>query len=441
MTQLTIAALQEAYQRGSLAPTDVVEGCLARAREAAAQGVFITLTPERALREARAAQARWRAGRPLSPLDGVPVSWKDMIAVAGTATTGGSRVLAQPHARRDAPVVERLAGLGAVCIGKTNLSELAFSGLGLNPWYGTPSNPRGPEHEPHVCGGSSSGAAASVARQLCALAVGTDTSGSVRVPAAFTGLFGWKPGRRSWSRGGVLGLASSLDALGVIANNVDDAIHVHAALASAAAGPAPTLSRIVADERLFAASDEQPREHALRALRRLEQQGVVVEMRTVAEFEEVQALFARHGTLVAAEAFARHRKLLGGQQATRMDPLVRQRLEAAACIEPQDRRALLAGRRRLLAALAGRWPGAAFAFPTTPMTAPAVATASDALAYGALNSRALSHTMVASFLDLAGMAVPTGEDRQGLPTSLLLSTPAGHEDALLALCRRLDPVG
>ena len=254
MTQLTIAALQEAYQRGSLAPTDVVEGCLARAREAAAQGVFITLTPERALREARAAQARWRAGRPLSPLDGVPVSWKDMIAVAGTATTGGSRVLAQPHARRDAPVVERLAGLGAVCIGKTNLSELAFSGLGLNPWYGTPSNPRGPEHEPHVCGGSSSGAAASVARQLCALAVGTDTSGSVRVPAAFTGLFGWKPGRRSWSRGGVLGLASSLDALGVIANNVDDAIHVHAALASAAAGPAPTLSRISAHERLVAAT-------------------------------------------------------------------------------------------------------------------------------------------------------------------------------------------
>jgi aspartyl-tRNA(Asn)/glutamyl-tRNA(Gln) amidotransferase subunit A len=439
MTELTIAALQEAYRQGSLAPTDVVEGCLARAREAAAHGVFITLTAQRALREARASQARWRAGRPLSPLDGVPVSWKDMIDVAGTATTGGSRVPARPPARRDAPVVARLARLGAVCIGKTNLSELAFSGLGLNPWYGTPSNPRGPAHEPHVCGGSSSGAAASVARQLCALAIGTDTSGSVRVPAAFTGLFGWKPGRRSWPRRGVLGLASSLDALGVIARNVDDAIQVHAALASGPAVRAGALARIVADERLFAASDEQPREQAMRALRRLERQGVAVELRTVPEFEEAQALFARHGTLVAAEAFARHRKLLAGPQATGMDPLVRQRLEAAACIGPQERRALVDGRGKLVAALERRWPGTAFAFPTTPITAPAVATAADPLAYGALNARVLAHTMVASFLDLAGMALPAGEDRHGLPTSLLLSAPAGHEDALLALCRRLDP--
>ena len=438
MAELTIGALQQAYREGSLAPTDVVEACLARAREAEAHGVFITLTPERALREARAAHARWLAGRPLSPLDGVPVSWKDMIDVAGTVTTGGSRVPARPPASRDAPVAARLARLGAVCIGKTNLSELAFSGLGLNPWYGTPSNPRGPAHEPHVCGSSSSGAAASVARQLCALAIGTDTSGSVRVPAAFTGLFGWKPGRRSWPQRGVLGLASSLDALGVIARNVDDAIQVHAALGPGPAGPARTLARIVADERLFAASDEEPREHAWRTLRRLEQEGVAVELRPVPEFEEVQALFARHGTLVAAEAFARHRKLLAGSEAARIDPLVRQRLEASASIGPRERRALLAGRAKLLGALERRWPHTAFAFPTTPMTAPAVARATDPLAYAALNARALAHTMVASFLDLAGMALPTGEDRQGLPTSLLLSAPAGHEDALLALCRRLD---
>lgn len=164
-----------------------------------------------------------------------------------------------------------------------------------------------------------------------------------------------------------------------------------------------------------------------------------MELRTVPEFEEVQALFARHGTLVAAEAFARHRKLLGGPDAARIDPLVQQRLEAAGGIGSRDRRVLVAARGKLLAALERRWADTAFAFPTTPMTAPTVARASDPLAYGALNSRALAHTMVGSFLDLPGVALPTGEDRHGLPTSLLLSAPAGHEDGLLALCRRLDP--
>ena len=437
MEPLTIAGLRENYRLARASPGAVARTCLARAADEAARGVFITLTPERALREARASDARWRAGRPLSMLDGIPVSWKDMFDVAGTVTTAGSRALDGVPASRDALAVATLSRLGAICIGKTNLSELAFSGLGLNPWHGTPRNPRGPLHEHYVCGGSSSGAAASVALGLCAVAIGTDTSGSVRVPAAFTGLYGWKPGRMAWSLDGVRGLAPSLDALGVIANTPEDAAEVHAALATAQAVPARAwrVSRIVAEERLFAASDEAVREHGLRALCAFEQQGVVVECCSVPELAAVRELFERHGTLVAAEAVRRHRALLDAQ-GERIDPLVRRRLDAARTITNAQYEALKSAQAELTRALRCRWPSTVFAFPTSPITAPAAAALQKPEVYDSANSRALSHTMLASYLDLAGMALPTGADSEGLPTSLLLSTSAGNENALLALCRR-----
>jgi aspartyl-tRNA(Asn)/glutamyl-tRNA(Gln) amidotransferase subunit A len=439
LPRLTIAQLREAYRLGHTTPSAVAQGCLARAGEPQARGVFITLTPERAMREARAADARWRAGRPLSALDGIPVSWKDLFDVAGTVTTAGSQRAGSPPAARDAAAVQRLSARGAVCIGKTNLSELAFSGLGLNPWHGTPRNPHGPPHAHHVCGGSSSGAAASVALGLCAVAIGTDTSGSVRVPAAFTGLAGWKPGRTAWPLDGVRPLAPSLDALGVIAPTAEDAAQVHAAFAGTPDGPAqvPCAPRIVADEQLFTASDEAPRANGLAALRAFERQGLPVELRRVPEFDAVRECFERHGTLVAAEAVRQHRALLDGPGAHRIDPLVRQRLEAARAITDAQYAALKTAQRDLMQALGQHWPeGTVFAFPTSPITAPAVSGLARPEAYARVNARALSHTMVGSFLDLPGMALPTGRDAQGLPTSLLLSGLPGSEAALLALCLR-----
>ena len=184
--------------------------------------VFIRLLPEQADLAGAASRARHRAGRPLGPLDGVRIAVKDNIDVAGSPTTNGSVVDASAGpVERDAAVVRRLRDHGLVVVGKTNLSELAFSGLGTNPHFGSPVNPLSGE-EPLVTGGSSSGSAAAVAAGLVPLALGTDTSGSVRVPAAFCGVVGYKASDHLIPRHGVRMLSGTLDSIGILAGTIDD---------------------------------------------------------------------------------------------------------------------------------------------------------------------------------------------------------------------------
>ena len=212
---MTALALGRRLASGELDAVALAEESLARAR--AAGPAFIAVTEERALREARASAARLRAGAPLGPLDGVPVAWKDLIDVAGVPTTAASALRRDaPPARADAPVVTRLAAAGMVCVGKTNLSELAYSGLGLNPHFGTPPNPYGAARIP---GGSSSGSAVAVALGVVSCAIGTDTSGSIRVPAAFCGLVGFKPSAARVDRAAIQPLAPSLDSVGPLADD------------------------------------------------------------------------------------------------------------------------------------------------------------------------------------------------------------------------------
>src|SRR5215207_4203818 len=212
-------------------PTALVEESLERA--GALASAFTALTAARARREAAASAARLRAGAPNGPLDGVPVAWKDLIDVAGVPTTAASALRRDaPPATADAPVVARLTAAGMVCIGKTNLSELAYSGLGLNPHFGTPPNPRA-GGAPLAPGGSSSGSAVAVAAGVVPCAIGTDTSGSIRVPAAFCGIAGFKPTSTRIDRTGVLALAPSMDSVGPLAHTVADLIVLDAALRGA----------------------------------------------------------------------------------------------------------------------------------------------------------------------------------------------------------------
>jgi aspartyl-tRNA(Asn)/glutamyl-tRNA(Gln) amidotransferase subunit A len=172
-----------------LDPVSLAREAVEKARDA--RPAFNSVTGERALREAEESARRLRAGTPLGPLDGVPTVWKDLIDVEGVVTTAASGLRRNgPSARADATVVARLAAAGMVCIGKTNLSELAYSGLGLNPHFSTPPNPRAPGRIP---GGSSSGSAVAVAAGIVPCAIGSDTSGSIRVPAAFCGIVGFDP--------------------------------------------------------------------------------------------------------------------------------------------------------------------------------------------------------------------------------------------------------
>ena len=193
------------------------------------QAVFTKLYPSQALAAASAADAARRNRRPVSALAGLPVSIKDLFDTEGEVTLAGSVVLRdRPPAQKDAPVVARLRAAGAALLGKTNMTEFAFSGVGINPHYGTPANPADPERIP---GGSSSGAAVSVAVGSCVAAIGSDTGGSIRIPAALCGLVGFKPTMRRVPVAGIVPLSPSLDTLGPIAHTVEDCLLVDSVIA------------------------------------------------------------------------------------------------------------------------------------------------------------------------------------------------------------------
>jgi aspartyl-tRNA(Asn)/glutamyl-tRNA(Gln) amidotransferase subunit A len=417
---------------------------LARAaldQAASAAHVFTALTEERAVTEARAADERARRGAPLGSLDGTPIAWKDVFDVQGTITTGGSRTRrSAPVASADAPVVARLAARGLVCIGKTNLSELAFSALGLNPHFGTPANPVATD-VPRAPGGSSSGSAVAVASGIVPCAIGTDTSGSVRIPAAFCGLVGFRPSIGGIPMDGVLALSPSLDAVGPITRTVGDAIVLDAALRdaaepAAAATPAGRLTVLVPEGELV--DDVEPaisRRFEL-ALAALSAAGVTVVRRPVRAFEDAQAAMDEHGTIVGAEAARVHASLLEGPGAAELDPRVLRRLEQGRSVTPRAYAALLHARAELRAAAAAEVGDAVTAFPTVRMVAPPlVELESDVDRFLVVNARALRSTMIGAFLDMPGVSVPI----PGAPAAgFLLSARAGADDALLSAALTIE---
>lgn len=397
------------------------------------RAIFIQQTPELALRQARAAARRQRAGERLGPLDGVTVSWKDLFGIKGLPTTCGSRVTACEPASRDAACVHRLHAAGAVCLGKTNLSEFAFSGLGLNPHFGTPTQTAPGTGDEHVVGGSSSGAAAAVRAGLGRVAMSTDTSGSVRVPAAWSGLVGYRPTQDRYSGEGVARLAPSLDTVGVIARSMADVLAVDAALARGSGAVEASPPRFVLVEN-FCGPEVQPelREAVERFAARLRQDGFACERRRIAVLDAVREAFERHGTLVAAEAaleLGRHAHDL------RLDPFVRWRL-LQACALPASARGTLLRLRSQWIGLVPR--GEILLFPTTPCSAPPIAALDTLEAIAHANALALRHTMPCSFLDMPGITLPCGRDALGLPVGVLLTGARGSDARLLAVAADLE---
>ncbi len=216
--------------KGGLDPVEVAEFFLGRIERDRDNPSFILVTRKRALEEAEASRKRHREGRAAGPLDGVPIAWKDLVDMAGERTTAGSALYAEsPPKEKDAPIVTNLAAAGMVALGKTNLSEFAFSALGLNPHFGTPRNPRDPA-TPRVAGGSSSGAAVAVAGGLAPCAIGSDTGGSIRAPASFCGIVGFKTSEGRIDKQGVFPLSRTLDTIGPLAHTVEDCVLIDMAL-------------------------------------------------------------------------------------------------------------------------------------------------------------------------------------------------------------------
>ncbi|WP_398500997.1 amidase [Variovorax sp.] len=457
----TASALAAAYARRELTPTQVAERCLARAQTA--RGVFTQLTVSRALAQAERATARWRAGMPLGPMDGVPLTWKDLFDIRGTPTTAGSALLAHAEpAKADATLVAHAEAAGMVCIGKTNLSEFAYSGLGLNPFFGTPVNPalgtraRAP-------GGSSSGAALAVALGIAPIGMGTDTAGSVRVPASFNGLVGYRASRRRYAMTGVFALAPSLDTVGPLAHSVADCIAMDAVLQGgrgdeareALAGGFDTARRTLAQQTFVvdpAILDSERvttavRENLRARMRWLRAAGATVVEREAKSLHLVQALIDDQGWLGASEAFAMHQARLDSPQAEAMDPRVRRRLEAARDVSAARYLHLRWERQRLIAAFERDLEGATLVLPATAHTAPLLQPleADDEL-FARTNLATLRLTMPGSFLDTPAVAMPSGVERVAapdgstdlLPTGLQLMRPRGEDARLLQIALSLE---
>jgi len=386
------------------------------------------------------------------PLAGLAVSVKDCFDVAGEVTAAGSRVLADAApARVDAPAVARLKAAGGRVIGRTNMTEFAYSGVGVNPHHGTPANPADP-HTPRVPGGSSSGAAVSVAVGAAWVGLGTDTGGSLRIPAALCGLVGFKCSADRVPRQGLLPLSPTLDSVGAITRSVRDAILAHEVLAArrVTRHPAtPSAWRLAVPQQVMLDELEPAVADAFaQTLRRLREAGACVEPIDLPELDELADLNASGG-LVAPEAYAWHRELLI-EHGARYDPRVRARIERGAATAAHEFRALLAARADWIARVQVRIaPWDALLSPTVPVTAPPLAevlpadgldptvdAARDA-AFWRLNALLLRNPSVVNFLDGCAISLPC-HSPGALPVGLMLWHGHGHDDRLLNIALSIE---
>lgn len=435
MQGLTLRTLHDAYRLGRLRPSEVLEQALERASLSPA-GVFVCLLAQRAKQEAQASDLRWKHGTPLGPLDGVPVVWKDLFDVQGISTTAGSELRRHaPPALNDAFAVQALTKAGVVNLGKTGLSEYAYSGLGLNPHFGTPPNPLSKDGD-RAPGGSSSGSAVAVSSGIVPLGMGTDTGGSIRVPAAFQGLVGYRPSSKRLNKSGVYPLSRTLDDIGPIARTVEDCALVDALLRVQKPSPmvpaAPGALRMVVPNNLvFDDAEPEVLERFSALLLRLGKAGVHIEQSEVPVFDELQRLTERHGTITAAEAYQWHQEIVDGPNAHRIDRRVLARLQRGRSMSALDWLVIQDRRNQLQAELQETLNGGWLLMPTVVHVAPLVAPLdADDEKFNQMNLRTLRNTSLGNFFDLCGISLPMGTGKAGMPLGALVSGPSGSDEAL-----------
>lgn len=421
-----------------------LEQALQRIADPAGEGARACLTVygERARAAADSADARALAMRRLSALDGAIVTIKDLFDVGGETTRAGSKVLAGEGkiATADAAIVRRLRAAGAVILAKTNMTEFAFSGVGLNPHFGTPANPADRSRIP---GGSTSGGAVAVADGMCEIAIGTDTGGSTRIPAALCGIVGFKPSKYRVPTDGAFPLSYTLDSVGPLARSVRECALADAIMAGEE--PRALEAAPIAGLRLGIAAglpvqdlDDTVAAAFQQALGRLRQAGARLVDHRLSLLDDMAAVNAMGG-LIAPEAYAIHRARLQAR-GKEIDPIVRRRIErgkdipAADYIEMSRRRAALALRVDI-----ELQDFEALLMPTTPIVAPKMAEVAAPEAFNARNAVLLRNTSIVNFFDLCAISLPLPRDG-GLPAGLMLVGRNGHDGRLFRLAAGIEKI-
>lgn len=440
----SVATLARALASGEMTARRLAEQGIEVIDDPSGEGsrAFVALDRDKVIDQARASDMLRARGIVPSPLAGIPVSVKDLFDVAGEATRAGSIVLEDAPARRDASAVARLRAAGAVIAGRTNMTEFAYSGVGLNPHHGTPANPHDRDRV-RVPGGSSSGAAVSVSDAMTPLAIGTDTGGSCRIPAALCGVVGFKTTAARIPLDGCIPLAPSYDSVGCIGPSASCVAIADAAMAGETLEPLEAADlagvRIAVPETLVLDDAEEEVTGAFtRALSRLSRQGATIRHVRLEELAEVPQL-ARDGGIVAAEAHAWHADLVR-ERGDDYDPRIRARIVMGRDIDATTYIRLLEERQRLIRAYENATKDVdAVAFPTVPIVAPAVSEFDGDERFTHLNKLLLRNPSIANALDRCAVSVPCHEPGEP-PVGLMLMGNQGADRRILRLGSAIEGV-
>jgi aspartyl-tRNA(Asn)/glutamyl-tRNA(Gln) amidotransferase subunit A len=424
---------------GRVSSIHTTESCLEAALDMSGEGarVFTVIHRDGAIRQAQIADQQLHNGQRCGPLTGIPISVKDLFDVRGETTTAGSVVLcgsAPPGA--DAPAVARLRAAGAILIGRTNMTEFAFSGLGINPHFGTPRCPyrRG---EGRIPGGSSSGAAVSISDGMALGALGTDTGGSVRIPAALCGVTGFKPSAHRTPLAGVFPLSPSLDSVGVIALTVDCCSRLDSVVSGSPGRPlhSPSLSSLtlgVLQGYVLEGIDDKVAASFDAAISLLSRIGANIRDLSSHAIAGIPELY-RNGGIPAAESYSIHSRLIT-QHREQYDPRVLARILRGASISSDAYNDLINARTRAISEFQDEAAGIdAFLIPTVPRIAPCIEEVTrDDDSYMAANAAMLRNTSIANFIDGCALSIPCHGPGEA-PVGLMVMGLRDWDESILSI--------
>jgi aspartyl-tRNA(Asn)/glutamyl-tRNA(Gln) amidotransferase subunit A len=441
----TIAALADDLETGRTNARKLVDECLAQIADKSGEGAraFVHVDVAAAIEAAKAMDRLREVKAAPSRYAGIPISIKDLFDIKGQVTRAGSRALDDSApAEADAPVVARLRRAGFIVIGRTNMTEFAYSGIGINPHYGTPKS-TWQRNVGHVPGGSSSGAAVSVADGMAHGALGTDTGGSCRIPAAYNGIVGYKPTQRRVPLAGGVPLSFTLDSFGPLARTAQCCAVLDAVLADEPVQP--LQPRPIKGMRLAVpttvALDELDDEVARafeRALESLSRQGALIERIAAPEFLDVGVMNTKGG-FAAAEGYAWHRYLIVSHGDV-YDPRVALRIMRGEAISAADYIDLLEMRKSLIARATVRLaPYDALVMPTTANTPPRIADLADDKAFTKANLLSLRNCTLINMIDGCAISLPCHREGEA-PVGLMLAASGGADRRIFELASAMEAV-
>jgi aspartyl-tRNA(Asn)/glutamyl-tRNA(Gln) amidotransferase subunit A len=440
---LTLSELSRRLVGGRVSARALVDESLARILDPQGEGAraFISVSRDAARAQADEVDRRRAAGQSLPVFAGIPLAIKDLFDVAGEVTKAGSRVLAnQPPAARDAPVIARLRAAGFIFIGRSNMTEFAYSGLGLNPHYGTPLSTfdRATRRIP---GGSTSGGGVAVADGMAAASLGTDTGGSCRIPAAFNGIVGFKPTASRVPREGVYPLSQTLDSVGPLAPSTECCATLDAILRGVGPQPLPEIplnrirlllpTTLVLDE-----VDETVARAFERAIDALSRAGLTIVRQALDDLQRIPQINAGGG-LAAAEAYAWHRKLLE-QHGNEYDPRVSMRILKGRDVNADDVRAARAAVIDSTNRSTREFD--ALIMPTVPIVAPPLTAFEKDADYIRLNALVLRNPSLANFLDRCSISLPIHHAGEP-PVGLMLFGHHNEDEQLFSVANAIERSG